>query len=532
MQLVFNQNILTREAGLAPATLDHDLECLVQDFIKPSLAICDGAIPGRHPACRISLNADQKYRIPKRLIDVGDDQNDTVRLVTPLRDFPHISTLDYLILSYSWGDTNESAKTTRANLKDRERCIGTRSLPKTIQDAVKLTQLMNIRYLWVDVICIIQPCDTDKYFKDWISESSKMGSYYSNAHCLISALGALDSSKGLFKERPASKYPTKPCVIGFRKEENEYVYVFPPQRTLSLEFDSAPLLKRGWCLQERILSPRILHWSRNGLLKQCFGSKEMSETCAPNDIPEPRREGRLISHGPVFSRSTTTDLGKQWAKILREYSSMRFTYGTDRLAAIHGLADQLSKLHKDEYFAGIFRSHIAQGLMWEPNHEDKDAEKLTCFPSWSWASFHSKSGIFLTDVCKSLIKCPRADVFPPMEDPLDFTDTLNRVLRVEAPLLPIDAQTWQQNSYSELTIETSKFDGRIGFDSKYLASHHGDSMCVLLLDAGKILKGIVLRPKGGMYERIGYAWVYQKRSPNEPSQEGYWEGLRKEVDLI
>ncbi|KPM42996.1 hypothetical protein AK830_g3510 [Neonectria ditissima] len=517
---------------LAPETLDQDLECLIRDFINPSLAMCDGSVPGRHLACRSSLNVDQKQRIPTRLIDVGDGQSDTVRLVTPLRDFPDIKKLNYLILSYSWGQTNESAKTTRANLDERERGIDTGRLPKTIQDAVKLTQLMKIRYLWVDVICIIQPCKTDKYIQDWTSESPKMGSYYSNAHCLISALGASDSSKGLFTERPASKYQTKPCVIGFNQKEKEYIYVFPPQRTVSLEFDSAPLLKRGWCLQERVLSPRILHWSRNGLLKQCFGSKEMSEVCPPNEIPEPRREGTVVPHGSVFSRSGSTALGRQWAEIVREYSTMRFTYGTDRLAAIHGLADQLAIFHKDEYFAGVFRSHLAQGLMWEPNSEDKEGERLTCFPSWSWACHHSKSSVFLTDISQSLVKCTRADVFPSTQDPLDFTNTSKRILRLEAPLLAIDAQQCRKGGSFELIIETPRFDAHIGFDSEDLAANHGKSLSILLLDIGRIVKGIVLRPKDSYYERIGYAWVDRGHNPKELLHANYWEDLRTEVGLI
>jgi Heterokaryon incompatibility protein (HET) len=30
------------------------------------------------------------------------------------------------------------------------------ALPKTFQDAVAITQMLNIRYLWIDSLCIIQ----------------------------------------------------------------------------------------------------------------------------------------------------------------------------------------------------------------------------------------------------------------------------------------------------------------------------------------------------------------------------------------
>jgi len=68
---------------------------------------------------------------------------------------------DHVALSYVWGQTT-ALRTVQANLKNlqkpqylRRQDIFSR-IPKTIQDAIALTQLLHERYLWVDSLCIIQ----------------------------------------------------------------------------------------------------------------------------------------------------------------------------------------------------------------------------------------------------------------------------------------------------------------------------------------------------------------------------------------
>lgn len=55
-------------------------------------------------------------------------------------------------------------------------------LPQCLQDAVTVTRSLNIRYLWIDVLCIIQD-DAD----DWRQESVKMYELFLNAFVTIGA---------------------------------------------------------------------------------------------------------------------------------------------------------------------------------------------------------------------------------------------------------------------------------------------------------------------------------------------------------
>ncbi|KAI8251387.1 hypothetical protein K4K58_008837 [Colletotrichum sp. SAR11_239] len=116
---------------------------------------------------------------------------------------------------------NEPAKITRTNFQARKQRLEEWNFPKTIRDAIHLTRLMGIRYLWVDAVCIIQPSSQDQDLTDWEKEAPMMASYYSNARCLFSALAASDSGQGIFTERRAQKYPRKNSPISFDEAQNE-----------------------------------------------------------------------------------------------------------------------------------------------------------------------------------------------------------------------------------------------------------------------------------------------------------------------
>jgi hypothetical protein len=66
--------------------------------------------------------------------------------------------------------------TTRATVYSRTRGIDWESLPKTFQHAIEFTRRMQINYLWIDALCIIQDGP-----ENWQLEVARMGDIYSNA---------------------------------------------------------------------------------------------------------------------------------------------------------------------------------------------------------------------------------------------------------------------------------------------------------------------------------------------------------------
>lgn len=107
--------------------------------------------------------------LPTRLLDVGETNDLLVKLVE-VKSCTNLRDVDYLILSYCWGNGNEKSKTTETNPGMRLRGFAVSDLSKTIQDAILLTRLMGFQYLWVDAICIIQGPTGD-----FRSESPRMG---------------------------------------------------------------------------------------------------------------------------------------------------------------------------------------------------------------------------------------------------------------------------------------------------------------------------------------------------------------------
>lgn len=63
----------------------------------------------------------------------------------------------YLALSYIWGDVQQPFLT-KANYEQWQAQGALRNvgIPKTARDAIKLTQMIGYRYLWVDALCILQ----------------------------------------------------------------------------------------------------------------------------------------------------------------------------------------------------------------------------------------------------------------------------------------------------------------------------------------------------------------------------------------
>jgi hypothetical protein len=84
--------------------------------------------------------------MPKRLLKIEPD-SDTIYLLEPTK--PH----NYALLSYCWGG-DQSTKTTVSNLSSHRRGIRISTLSQTIRDAIDVTKLLEIEYLWVDALCV------------------------------------------------------------------------------------------------------------------------------------------------------------------------------------------------------------------------------------------------------------------------------------------------------------------------------------------------------------------------------------------
>ncbi|VTT81616.1 unnamed protein product [Fusarium fujikuroi] len=328
----------------------------------------------KHPHC----SPTQTF-LPTRVIDVGKELNSPyVRLLeTQEHDAGR-----YVALSYCWGEMPQFT-TTRSTLQERKDGILVASLPKTHQDAIQITQMLGVRYLWIDSICI---CQGDK--EDWERESAKMLSVYANSYLTIAASNGKDSHEGLFNEIPAIKYVQIDLVFGnlqgqalafslplqeesfstgcLMKDNRPTFPLFVDYITLPKE----PLSRRGWTLQERVLSHRTLHYSSRQMLFECneaFRGEDGLFFQARFDTIHQKgseRDAAAIDH--ESEHSTYKDaLLKSWYRLVQLYGQRHLSVPSDKLPAISGLASIFAERLGDQYLAGLWRSDLMVGLCWQ-----------------------------------------------------------------------------------------------------------------------------------------------------------------------
>ncbi|KAK7917469.1 hypothetical protein PG985_011077 [Apiospora marii] len=344
------------------------------------------------------LESSSSPRLPSRLVDVGRHTG-KVRVVETAR----LPIDKYISLSHCWG-LQQIITTKTATLAERMREINVEELSKTFWDAICMTKKFGIDYIWIDSLCIIQDDSLD-----WQRESAQMASIYRHAYLTIAATKASSGAGGLFTETPDFE------VRGTTPAGEDYLLVFREkiQHELSVDLTTDrhfPLMARGWIYQERMLSPRVLHFGHHELFFECATSCR----CECGDIgflgnyedvplPNPRQ---MYSSALESIAKTTKGGGGEWsneqwlqqsryyvARIWRSmvvfYTGLRLTFPGDRLPAVGGVARTFAGKRRSPYLAGLFEDSILDDLLWDvcagkrgrPNKPDEYIA-----PSRSWAS--------------------------------------------------------------------------------------------------------------------------------------------------
>ena len=386
------------------------------------------------------------------MLDVGNAISDKVRLVHGDGRQGH-----FAALSYCWG--GDGVLTLTQRIPDMLRAgVDLERFPATLRDAIIITRKLEIRFLWVDALCIMQDSA-----EDWAAEAGRMRTVYRGAIVTIAAASATSTGEGIFRERsPRAPY----CKLEWRSTEGQptSVSLRPGSELSDSTLRNAKISTRGWTLQESLLAPRTL-W---------FGMQQIAFECAENLVDEGGRttkatedyrnkaamaemisdtrhmlltkafratgippivsipwlsyrsrgewkeernpgvysflKSRIRKTDFAFQGLLTTPGGKpytyydQWREIVQRYTSRHLTHQSDVLPALSGLADNFQQVTGDQYLAGLWKGDLLRGLGWQRSPERKWLEDGTVAevvplqeylaPSWSWASVYGKSATF------------------------------------------------------------------------------------------------------------------------------------------
>lgn len=342
----------------------------------------------RHNNCK-SISTSLWF--PRRLIAVGENNK-----------IPHLYEPDimswsfnerYTTLSHRWGaDSSHILKLVKENIDSLRQRIPMDLLPQTFRDAIDITRRLGVRYIWIDSLCILQD-DED----DWRQEASQMGKIYSTTYLNISATSAENKGEGCYRDRdPVNVASFSVALIRSPPGTISWYTIVRKEGWLNM-VDKAPLNQRGWVLQERILSPRVLHFS----VDQVFWECRQHDACEtfPKVVPVCYRQSitripltklrDFIPSQPVEAYMSIPRLSlmeaEYWSTVVQAYSRASLTRQTDKLVALSGVAREVRYLLKSTYLAGLWKCHFPICLLWRAKagcHRPK--EYLA--PSWSWAS--------------------------------------------------------------------------------------------------------------------------------------------------
>ncbi|KAH9223101.1 heterokaryon incompatibility protein-domain-containing protein [Leptodontidium sp. 2 PMI_412] len=493
----------------------------------------------RHGKCFKPKNKRGQY--PTRLLEIGDK-------IKLCKSVNVDESEPYVTLSYTWGDPDTVIQTTYDSLHDHEDGIPWSDLPETLQDVIEVTQSLGINYIWIDSLCIIQKDSKLVPVTDFSLESPFMGEIYSNSILTIAASVGSDTHVPCFPERIPEIL--KPAKFVAPDTASDFFYAIE-ETVWETAVSGAPLNKRAWVLQERLLSPRTVHLCSEQVFWECseLAACEALPWGLPTKIME-RRGGltQIPQNGfksfinecstPTFSRSLQSPQNPQlldlayerWCQIVETFSLCGITDPSDKISAITGVAKKMNNVFGDTFHAGLWGSRFLEGLAWEVKSGPETTERgkepvhaLTgqptyCGPSWSWVSVHGhvhyefRSSEMAWTPCANVESC----IIEPKDNQFTKPQKEGTGLWLKGPLqsIQVDPQNGPLRPrphignwfiWEELFLDTTTIEDHVNdrlFMAPILVGTPGD------IRKGKHHIGLVLRGIQGSYQRIGllHAW--------------------------
>lgn len=458
------------------------------NFIKDALEQCSR----KHLWCHTSTGS---HTVPTRLLKIYDDH---VQLVEPSNPRKK----DYTCLAHRWAseDTSEGenqkaksyimsrgCQTLRFNHHKHLQGLSINELLPTYRDAIFVTKALGLEYLWIDSLCIIQDNDEDVRI-----QIAQMGNIYANSYVTIAADTGNDHTRGFLSTRNwkwRAHHEAIPNPSG--PHHSLYFRERPTHRNLSW----SGLFSRAWCLQERLLSTRIVRFQTDEVIVECNQDLVCECGSPPAGHQGPWENLSDLAHlhdKPAFARHVFTRTAAQdntsWHDLVHAYSQTHLTRETDRMNAFAGIVSRFQGLMGKHcrYLAGLWSKSLLRDMLWytsTPSIPLHHASPATTVPSWSWMS------IPLGDTHIRYPNLPVVEIFPRLRDihcqpkstDLPLGDVaIGAYIDLEGQLTPIKMCSDGSMSIASVNFAASSSNMCIAWDpGRHYARYHDHTVFLL-----------------------------------------------------
>ncbi|RYP67261.1 hypothetical protein DL771_007350 [Monosporascus sp. 5C6A] len=352
-----------------------------------------------HPECRLATTKT----MPKRLLNIGRGGG-----------VPHLFLTEdvgdgmcYIALSHCWRFSMPNPADvilTRENIDQRRQSVPWEKLSATFRDAVAIAWAMNVQYIWIDCLCIIQD-DVD----DWVEQAAQMANIYENAHFTIACEY---NAQGTPKDGCFLRRKTIHEVVGHNMDGRPFsTYI---QRSYSHYGDwREGLSHRGW-------QGRFCECQQLGVNLGDLRSYDATDQFQPVAGIIRTRE----VNQQHLADNVEQELWTAWRTVVYNFSQASLTYPTDRLPAMSGMASRMPPEIFGDYIAGLWSKDLVEELFWAPHSSvptPKRYDGSYVGPSFSWVSLYCNCAWNFRDLGKNALRVAEildAKTTPATQDPM------------------------------------------------------------------------------------------------------------------
>ncbi|KAJ6101857.1 HET domain protein [Penicillium sp. IBT 16267x] len=322
--------------------------------------------------------------LPERVIEISSDPMLAPRIISSEGQDGF-----YVILSHHYSGEAKIPNVSEILEDGPPATLDITAFPKEIADAIDVTRKLGYRYLWVRELCM-----TDNEF---LEKSFRFLSIYAQAALMLTASAGPGANHGLYHDRKVLYSP----ALGTGKDR-----YFRPRALRWMEnIDRSPLAGRGWNVVERMLTPRIVHFTNLQMVWECAsgcsfeaakivdnqGSGPSINAYEKRAFQQYVRDALHRDSLEIYTKSnnaserSVTRL-RSWTQSVNALSWGEFDSPSDKVPVIGKIAQMMSDHKMGDYLAGVWSNHIISGLAWGRMFSLLTPVPEYVAPTWSWAS--------------------------------------------------------------------------------------------------------------------------------------------------